>query len=60
MVAPVIREPAGYAGKVLYGKLDVDKKQETSMQYEIIGVLTLLVSKNGKRTGSPAQCLDKS
>ena len=49
MVAPVIEELArDYAGKILFGKLNVDKNQEVSMRYQIMGIPTLLVFKNGK------------
>jgi thioredoxin 1 len=49
MVAPVIEELArDYAGKVLFGKLNVDENREVSMQYEIMSIPTLLVFKNGK------------
>ncbi len=49
MVAPIIEELArDYAGKILFGKLNVDKNQEVSMRYQIMGIPTLLVFKNGK------------
>ena len=49
MVAPVIEELArDYAGKILFGKLNVDENQEVCMQYKIMGIPTLLVFKNGK------------
>jgi thioredoxin 1 len=49
MVAPVIEELArDYAGKISFGKLNVDENQEVSMQYQIMGIPTLLVFKNGK------------
>ena len=49
MVAPVIKELArDYAGKILFGKLNVDKNQEVSTQYGIMSIPTLLVFKNGK------------
>jgi thioredoxin 1 len=49
MVAPVIEEMArDYAGRVLFGKLNVDENREVSMQYQIMGIPTLLVFKNGK------------
>jgi len=49
MVAPVIEELArDYAGKILFGKLNVDENREVSMQYQIMGIPTLLVFKNGK------------
>jgi thioredoxin 1 len=49
IVAPVIEELArDYAGKILFGKLNVDENREVSMQYQIMGIPTLLVFKNGK------------
>jgi len=49
MVAPVIRELArDYAGKILFGKLNVDENPEVSAQYQIMSIPTLLVFKNGK------------
>jgi len=49
MVAPVIEELSrDYAGKILFGKLNVDENREVSTQYEIMSIPTLLVFKNGK------------
>lgn len=49
MVAPIIEELArDYAGKILFGKLDVDENREVSSQYGIMSIPTLLVFKNGK------------
>jgi len=49
MVAPVVEELArDYAGKILFAKLNVDENPEVSEQYEIMGIPTLLVFKNGK------------
>ncbi len=49
MVAPVIEEMArDYAGRVLFGKLNVDENREVSMQYQIMSIPTLLVFKNGE------------
>ena len=49
MVAPVIEEMArDYAGKILFGKLNVDENQEVAMKYQIMSIPTLLVFKNGK------------
>jgi len=49
MVAPIIEELSrDYAGKILFGKLNVDENREVSMQYQIMGIPTLLVFKNGK------------
>jgi len=49
MVAPIIEELArDYAGKILFGKLNVDENREVSTRYEIMSIPTLLVFKNGK------------
>jgi len=49
MVAPVIEEMArDYAGRILFGKLNVDENQEVATEYQIMGIPTLLVFKNGK------------
>jgi thioredoxin 1 len=48
MIAPVIDEMAqNYAGKILFGKLNVDENRKTTMQYQIMSIPTLLVFKNG-------------
>jgi len=48
MVAPVIEEMArDYAGRILFGKLNVDDNREVAAQYQIMGIPTLLVFKNG-------------
>jgi len=49
MVAPVIEGMArDYAGRILFGKLNVDENREVAVQYQIMGIPTLLVFKNGK------------
>ncbi|MDH5389653.1 MAG: thioredoxin [Candidatus Bathyarchaeota archaeon] len=49
MVAPVVEEMArDYAGRILFGKLNVDENHEVATQYQIMGIPTLLVFKNGK------------
>lgn len=49
MVAPIIEELSrDYAGKILFGKLDVDENREVSTQYDIMSIPTLLMFKNGK------------
>ena len=49
MIAPIIEEMAqDYAGRILFGKLNVDENREVATQYEIMGIPTLLVFKNGK------------
>jgi thioredoxin 1 len=49
MVAPIIEELArDYAGKVLFGKLNVDENPAIAMQYQIMSIPTLLVFNHGK------------
>jgi len=49
MVAPIIEEMArDYAGKILFGKLNVDGNQMASKRYQIMSIPTLLVFKDGK------------
>lgn len=49
MVAPVVEELArDYAGKILFGKLNMDENRRTAMQHQIMSIPTMLVFKNGK------------
>ena len=49
MVAPVVEEMArDYAGKILFGKLNVDENPEVAMEYQVMSIPTLLVFKNGE------------
>ncbi|MFC1556828.1 thioredoxin [candidate division KSB1 bacterium] len=49
MIAPVIEEIAlEYADRVKVGKLNTDENQMTAAQYQIMGIPSLLVYKNGK------------
>jgi thioredoxin 1 len=49
MIAPVIKEMArDYAGKILFGKLNVDENHEVAMEYQIMSIPTLLVFKDGE------------
>jgi len=48
MVAPVINELSKeMQGKIVFGKLNVDENQITSMKYQIMSIPTLLIFKNG-------------
>ena len=48
-VSPVVEELArDYAGKIAFGKLNVDQNQRVANQYGIMGIPTILVFKNGK------------
>ncbi len=49
MIAPVVEELAKeFDGKLKVGKVDVDSNQQTSMQYGIRSIPTLLIFKGGK------------
>jgi thioredoxin 1 len=48
-VSPIVEEIArDYAGKIFFGKLNVDENKRVAMQYSIMSIPTLLVFKNGK------------
>ena len=49
MIGPVVDALAkDYAGKIVFGKLNVDENQKTAMEYKIMSIPTLLVFKDGK------------
>jgi len=49
MVGPIIEELAkDYAGKILFGKLNVDVNQKVPMEHMIMSIPTLLIFKNGQ------------
>lgn len=48
-IAPIIEELAKeYAGKVLFGKLNVDENPRTAERFRIFSIPTLLIIENGK------------
>lgn len=48
MISPIINELAReYAGEIVFGKLNVDENPETAKRFNIMGIPTLLVMKNG-------------
>jgi thioredoxin 1 len=48
-IAPIVEELAGeYQGKVMVGKMDVDRNSATPMRYKVTGIPTLLVFKGGQ------------
>jgi thioredoxin 1 len=48
MIGPIIEELASeMKGKIVFGKLNVDENQQTSMKYRIMSIPTMLVFKNG-------------
>ncbi len=48
-LAPIVDELAGrFAGKIKFGKMDVDKNAATPQRYNIRGIPTLLIFKDGQ------------
>lgn len=48
-ISPLIEEIArDYAGKIFFGKLNVDENQRVAMKYGIMSIPTLLIFKNGR------------
>ncbi len=48
ILSPILDELAkDYAGKILFGKLNVDENQRISLKYGIMSIPTLLIFKNG-------------
>ena len=48
-VSPIVEEMArDYAGRIFFGKLNVDENQEIATQYGIMSIPTLLVFKSGR------------
>ena len=49
MLGPIIEELArDFAGKIVFGKLNVDENMQTSNKHNISAIPTMLVFKNGK------------
>jgi thioredoxin 1 len=49
MVAPILEQLAKeYAGKVVFGKLNVDENPRTATEYAIMAIPTLFIFKNGE------------
>jgi len=49
MLTPIIEEiSADFEGKAIVGKVDVDNNQQSSMEYGIRNIPTILIFKNGE------------
>ncbi len=60
MIAPVLDELAKeYAGKIKICKMDVDANKETPTKFNIRGIPTLMVFKDGNAEGTKVGALSK-
>ena len=61
MIAPILDEiSAEYAGKIKVCKVDVDGNPETAAKFNVRGIPTLLVFKNGAVEATKVGALSKS
>jgi thioredoxin 1 len=61
MIAPIIEELAKeYAGKVTFGKLNIDENMGVATKYQISAIPTMLVFKNGELSGQIVGALPKA
>ena len=61
MIAPVLEELADeYAGKLKIVKLDVDANPVTAPKYNVTGIPTLIIFKNGNVEAKKVGALSKS
>lgn len=61
MIHPIINELAKeMKGKIVFGKLNVDENQQTSAQYGIMSIPTLLIFKDGKQVDKIVGAVPKS
>ena len=60
MIAPLLDEISeDYAGKIKVCKMDVDSNPETSVKFNVRGIPTLLIFKNGNIEGTKVGALSK-
>lgn len=61
MISPVIDALSEeYNGKIVFGKLDVDKNRETPAKYDIMSIPAILIFKNKKLVEKIAGALAKN
>ncbi len=61
MIAPILHEVADeYAGKLTVAKLNIDQNAETAPKYNIRGIPTLLLFKDGAVAATKVGALSKS
>ena len=61
MIAPLLDEISeDYAGKIKVCKMDVDSNPETSVKFNVRGIPTLLIFKNGNIEATKVGALSKA
>lgn len=61
MIAPVLKDMAeSYGDKIKIAKLDVDANKETPAKYNIRGIPTLMIFKDGNLEGTKVGALSKA
>ena len=61
MIAPLLEELSNeYAGRIQVCKIDVDSNPQTAAKYNVRGIPTLLVFKNGSIEATKVGALSKS
>lgn len=61
MVSPILEQLAGeYNGKVTFGKLNVDENPSVSEQFQVEGIPTIMIFKDGNMVDSMAGAYPKS
>ena len=61
MIAPILEEIApNYAGKVQIAKLNTEHSSDTPAKYNVRGIPTLILFKNGENTATQVGALTKS
>jgi thioredoxin 1 len=61
MIAPILDQIAAeYAGKVRVAKMNVDENPKTPMKFNVRGIPTLILFKNGKAEGQKIGAVRKA
>jgi thioredoxin 1 len=61
MIAPILDEIAKeYSGKLVVAKINIEENSETPAKYNVRGIPTLILYKNGKAEATKVGALSKS
>ncbi len=60
MLSPVLEDLAEERPDIKVGKVNIDEQSELANQFHIMSIPTLLVFKNGKKTGESVGVIPKS